>query len=214
MSNAGDSQVSWGTKRMKEIYRVAPARSRATRQRHCWGTATLLLLFSCGGQSVSAPASTAGSGSEPASGGSATSDGGAPSASGAASGGTGLAVGGDPSDGGSCIMLGGGGKSGTAGAADLGAGAPNMSCDSGLLMTAILRGSLGGLGTCQFAPPPGDGEKLGRTRGAVVVDSEGRVIDNTGLNPTAKQEWLDELMDQRWPCLAGQTLGYKCKAAG
>jgi len=198
---------------MKEIDRDAPARSRATRRRRCWGAATLL-LFSCGGQSVETPASTAGSGSEPiASGGSAASGGGAPSASGAASGGTGLAVGGHPSDGGSCIML-GGGKSGAAGAADLGAGAPTMSCDSGPLMTAILRGSLGGLGTCQFAPPPGDGEKLGRTRGAVVIDSEGRVIDNTGLNPTAKQEWLDELMDQRWPCLAGQTLGYKCKAAG
>jgi hypothetical protein len=197
---------------MKEIAHDAPARSIARGQRHLWVAATLL-LFSCGGKSVETPASTAGSGSEPmGDGGSAASSGGAPSASGA-SGRTEPAVGGDPNDVGPYITIEAGGKIGAAGAADLGAGAPTMACESRLLMKAIVRGSVGGFGTCQFAPPPGDGEKLDRARGAVVLDREGRVIDNTGLNPTAKQAWLEELMDQRWPCLAGQTLGYTCRPA-
>jgi hypothetical protein len=47
--------------------------------------------------------------------------------------------------------------------------------------------------------------------GAVVIDDEGRVVDNTGVTGAAKQGWLRELAGQRWLCLAGTTLGYSCQ---
>src|SRR4051812_30285896 len=123
---------------MKEIAHDAPARSRATTQGLGWVAATWL-LFSCGGQSVETPAVTAGNGGQPiGAAGSAALGGGAPSVSGAASGGSEPATGGDPHDGGPCIMIGTGGEIGAAGSADAGAGAPSLSCDSSVLMTAIL----------------------------------------------------------------------------
>ena len=37
------------------------------------------------------------------------------------------------------------------------------------------------------------------------------MIDNAGLlMDDDKQQWLDDLADQRWPCLAGRIIGYKC----
>jgi hypothetical protein len=56
----------------------------------------------------------------------------------------------------------------------------------------------------------GPDERLGSLRGAVVLDDEGRVVDVTGLTDERKKRWLDDLADQRWPCLAGQTIGYAC----
>jgi hypothetical protein len=53
-------------------------------------------------------------------------------------------------------------------------------------------------------------EQRGARRGAVVIDDEGRIVDVTGREGHAKQRWLDELADQRWPCLASQTIGYDC----
>jgi hypothetical protein len=46
----------------------------------------------------------------------------------------------------------------------------------------------------------------------VVVDGEGKVIDNSIPFGTAdgKQAWLDSLADYRWPCLAGQKLFFSC----
>jgi hypothetical protein len=38
--------------------------------------------------------------------------------------------------------------------------------------------------------------------------------DNTGLLGAGKQAWLDSLANERWPCLAGQTLRYTCETAG
>ncbi len=58
------------------------------------------------------------------------------------------------------------------------------------------------------------GEQPSRRRGAVVIDDEGRVVDNTGLSGDAKQQWLDRFAEQRFPCLAGQSIGYECTAAG
>jgi hypothetical protein len=46
--------------------------------------------------------------------------------------------------------------------------------------------------------------------GYIVVDNDGRVVDNTGIPATSRQAWLDKLADQRWPCLAGQTIQYSC----
>jgi hypothetical protein len=46
--------------------------------------------------------------------------------------------------------------------------------------------------------------------GEVVLDADGRVIDNTRLFGADKQSWLDSLANERWPCLAGQTIPYYC----
>ena len=55
-------------------------------------------------------------------------------------------------------------------------------------------------------------EQLGPLRGRVVLDEDGRVVDNTGLGVEEnKQRWLDQWGDRRWPCLAGQTIGYECR---
>jgi hypothetical protein len=90
------------------------------------------------------------------------------------------------------------------------AGAQAEPCDESLLYTAIVRGATGGLGACSFVAPPGPDEKVDQLRGAVILDLEGRVIENTGLTGAAEQLWLDQLCDRVWVCLAGQTLGYKC----
>jgi hypothetical protein len=49
-----------------------------------------------------------------------------------------------------------------------------------------------------------------RTAGYVVLDGDGRVVDNTSLSGEGKQMWLDGLSTMRWPCLAGQTLQFTC----
>jgi hypothetical protein len=46
--------------------------------------------------------------------------------------------------------------------------------------------------------------------GDVILDGEGRLVDDTGYGGTDKQAWLDGLANQRWPCLAGQTIPYSC----
>jgi hypothetical protein len=92
-------------------------------------------------------------------------------------------------------------------------GDAESSCQPEVLWVAVVDGALGGLGSCDSTSVPGAAEKIGRLRGAVVLDSDGRVIDNTGLSGTEKQTWLDKLGNQRWLCLAGQTIGYTCKPA-
>jgi hypothetical protein len=92
-----------------------------------------------------------------------------------------------------------------------GAGGEGGGCDPATLWRAI--GAPGGFLVCRAAPPNLDPtQKPGPGRGAVVLDADGRVIDNTGLDGATKQAWLDELAAQRWPCLAGQTLGYACSS--
>jgi hypothetical protein len=105
------------------------------------------------------------------------------------------------------IDAGGGGVSSGSGGSTVNA------CDTEALWKAIVDGALGGLGTCEASPVPGPGDNVSRVRGAVVIDAGGRVIDNTGLNGTEKQTWLDQLADRRWVCLAGQTIGYHCRPA-
>jgi hypothetical protein len=48
--------------------------------------------------------------------------------------------------------------------------------------------------------------------GEIVLDSDGLVIDNTGyyLDAADKQVWLNSVADDRWPCLADQSLRYSC----
>ncbi len=92
-----------------------------------------------------------------------------------------------------------------------GAGGDDGVCDTSTLWRAI--GTAGGYLSCQQASPDlAPTEHLGPGRGAVVLDADGRVIDNTGLGGAAKQDWLKGLASQRWPCLAGQTVGYSCSS--
>jgi hypothetical protein len=92
-----------------------------------------------------------------------------------------------------------------------GAGGDDGSCDQAALWRAI--GTAGGFLVCRPASPElAPTEHLGPGRGAVVLDTDGRLIDNTGLEGTTKQAWLDELANQRWPCLAGEILGYSCSS--
>ena len=83
-------------------------------------------------------------------------------------------------------------------------------CGVAALLEAVTR-QVGGVTACWKASAMLDpDEKLGALRGAVVIDDEGRIVDITGREGDAKQRWLDEMADQRWPCLAGQTIGYAC----
>jgi len=82
-------------------------------------------------------------------------------------------------------------------------------CDPQLLFEAISLGAVGDMGVCDF-PATAPVGKVNRLRGAVVLDSNGRVVDNTGLYGTEKQTWFDEVANSCWPCLADQTIYYSC----
>ena len=121
------------------------------------------------------------------------------------------------SSGGTIASRGGGSASGGAASPPVivvggSSGTPSGECDPVALWKRVTAAA--GLGYCDPASVPGPDEKLSRLRGAVVIDDDGRVIDNTGLKGDAKQSWLDELDSQRWPCLAGQVIGYKCSVGG
>jgi hypothetical protein len=194
---------------MNSSYRSGAQRALAAMRRYGW-LAFAALLLCCGGKSLTTQTSDAVGlgGSKPdAAGGS--SPGGSP-----ASGGTALATGGATDDGGDNITLSAGGATlangcpiPEAGAA----GAEDESCeDDALLFKAIVDGATGGLGACEFVAPPGPDQKVDILHGAVIIDSTGRVLDNTGLAAWNKQGWFDRLCNRRWPCLAGMTLYYSC----
>jgi hypothetical protein len=103
-----------------------------------------------------------------------------------------------------------GGRTSQAGSAGVG---QEGSCDGAALTIAIINGAVGGLGNCTYLPANDGSGQVGRLRGAVVLDGEGRVVDNTGLTGASKQAWLDALANQRWSCYAGQTLQYLCSVA-
>jgi hypothetical protein len=77
----------------------------------------------------------------------------------------------------------------------------DASCDTARLWDAVSLAS--GMGRCW----PGE-----TGWGTVVIDSDGRVIDNSIFLDDAdlRRAWLESLADDRWPCLAGQTLRYWC----
>jgi hypothetical protein len=105
-----------------------------------------------------------------------------------------------------------GGFGGSAASDVAGAGGSDATntCNLDVLWTAIDSGSVGRV-QCTIQDPPYTGEAVNPLDGAVVFDHEGRVIDNTGLTGEDKQYWLDDLANERWLCLADQTIGYKCK---
>jgi len=109
-----------------------------------------------------------------------------------------------PQGGATLIPPGAGGSEGGSG------GDAGETCDVDALWKAITS-QTGGVTTCSEASPMlGPDEHLGALRGAVVIDAEGRVVDITGRTGAKRQAFLDGLADQRWPCLAGKTIGYQC----
>lgn len=105
-----------------------------------------------------------------------------------------------------------GGNSGQDGGATDGVdSSSDTACNTGILWNAVSDAALGvvRLGYCLPATTTTSGS------GEIVLDNEGRVIDNTETNYrgfSSKQAWLDSLVNDRWPCLAGQTIPYRCVA--
>jgi hypothetical protein len=90
------------------------------------------------------------------------------------------------------------------GAIDVGGlASPDASCDMGRLWQEI-SDAAGVIGYCFQTSDSGS------AWGYVVLDNNGRVMDNTRLYGQQKQGWLDSLAHDRWPCLAGQTVPYAC----
>ena len=85
----------------------------------------------------------------------------------------------------------------------------DASCDVAGLWRAISEAARV-IGYCFLTPAGNDGSVIITAWGEVIIDSEGRVIDNTRLSSASKQAWLSSLADYRWPCLAGQSLQYSC----
>jgi hypothetical protein len=85
-------------------------------------------------------------------------------------------------------------------------------CDASLLWRDLALA--GGFLACEGVSPDIDQGELSPRLGDVILDDDGSVIDITGFDSTRKQAWADQFSSQRWPCLAGQTFGYKCSSQG
>jgi hypothetical protein len=87
-------------------------------------------------------------------------------------------------------------------------------CDPQSIWQAVSAGLPVTEGGCYLTPTDSAGKFIGNNYiwGNIVIDSEGRVMDNTGyyLSAEQRQSWLDSVANDRWPCLAGQTLAYSC----
>ncbi len=88
-------------------------------------------------------------------------------------------------------------------------------CWEGLLWDRVAEAAVGPLGTC--APMSFYAQYSSYPRypwGAIVIDADGRVIDNTSFDSGyvrgKKQDWLDEIADESFPCLADQTIEFAC----
>lgn len=117
----------------------------------------------------------------------------------------------NPNSGGSSILVPIGSVGGSTGTLFYGPTADaseDATCDDhGALRKAANRGT-GPL--CDIPGDAGASERCSNMEGTIVFDSEGRAIDNTGINDAGKQAWLDGLANQRWTCLASQTIRYCC----
>jgi hypothetical protein len=171
-----------------------------------------MLCLACGGKSASHGASQASGtgGTGPAAGTSGATEAGARSEGGTAQQGAG-AAGTSSAEGGTGALIQSGGHGGAGGPEGGAAGDAAVTCSVNSLLNAIEIPLQQPIATCVEASPTlGPNESLSRRRGAVVIDDDGRVVDITGVIGDTKQEWLDNLADQRWPCLAGRTIGYIC----
>ncbi len=87
------------------------------------------------------------------------------------------------------------------------ANALDASCELGTLVAAVSRA----VPSCMIPVTSSEGSY------AVVIDCDGRAVellampDQTPLlTGDARQAWLDSLAEDRWPCLAGQTVQFMC----
>ena len=105
----------------------------------------------------------------------------------------------------------GGGGSGSTGGTTNG-GTSASSCDQSPLWNAVRYQAVGPAGQCWVVNACSSVCDAGSSPsdGAIVIDSQGYVIDNTGIAGAAKQAWIASLASQNWPCLAGQTITYAC----
>jgi hypothetical protein len=84
-------------------------------------------------------------------------------------------------------------------------------CKDTALYNAIRRVATGGGSSCAiWLEEPPEGLDLTRryVRGAVVLDSEGRIVEVVGSGYLG---YLDDYASERWPCYADQTIEYACK---
>ncbi len=95
---------------------------------------------------------------------------------------------------------------GATGGSESGVGGDAGTCGVNALMRAI---ETPALLSCHEVTPTSD-PLPGWRRGAIVIDDDGRIVDNTRIRDDEKQQWLDSFADQRFPCLAGQTITYEC----
>jgi hypothetical protein len=114
-------------------------------------------------------------------------------------GGTGISTGGVTTQGGRAgsVQDGGGNDGGTIASSD-------VPCN-----TASLWGALA-LRYRELTPFPASCSPNQDYGYLLVFDSEGHLINDTGYPSSDKQAWLDGFADQLWPCLAGQTIQYRC----
>jgi hypothetical protein len=133
-----------------------------------------------------------------------------------------------PSSGGAVTMDGGSGGSfstgGTGGSLNTGGtgavlkqtGGPinepkDDECKNAALYNAIRRVATGGGGACvSWLEEPPEGVDLTRydVRGAVVLDSGGRIVEVVGSGYLG---YLDDYASESWPCYANQTMQYACE---
>ena len=89
-----------------------------------------------------------------------------------------------------------------------GSNAPSGSdtvCDTDKLWQAVSENRVGG-DYCEPVQPPEQGYW-----GTVFLDSTGRVVNiSDQLGNSVAQDWLDSVANDRWPCLAGQSIRYTC----
>jgi hypothetical protein len=104
-------------------------------------------------------------------------------------------------------------QGGSAGNSSIGSGSSSnvdasAACDQTPFWDAVTRIYGGVLSFCWVV-----GDDAGGTWGTILIDSQGQVVDITGLPETYRQKWLDSLAGQTWPCLANQTYQYSCSIA-
>jgi hypothetical protein len=160
------------------------------------------VLTGCGGPGLPVDGSQGGGG--------VVSGGSGGAATGGVGGSTGGGGGGVSSTGGTGVAMGGVTSRAKSADAAQAAGAtdgpiPSPQCDIPRLWKAVADAA-GMLEGC-FDTPDG-----GVIYGSLVIDGEGRVVDNTRFVGARKQAFLDSLVNERWPCLAGRTIPYTCRS--
>jgi hypothetical protein len=87
---------------------------------------------------------------------------------------------------------------------------PDALCDDTSFWWALAGSLTGGLGTCFPSWDAGYFGGASPSWGVIIFDSEGRVTDLT-RSGASDQPAVNDLANERSPCLAGQTIQYGCK---